>query len=244
MYERAVRIGDRDTAGCVPGHGQRDRRPIRRRTRPSGPPPSDDAARSDARTAAKPYSVIRRSYSPIAAVRDAPEDTAARSVRQGSAASSSAQFAPEPWAGLIAWTASPSTVTADASHGATGTELLIGTQEVWSTSAASIQPHQGRVPAHDALGHEAVQVSGAAGRQLGIGAGQQGGGHGERPHHVVAPPARIQTRPQPGRRPCRILSQAHEPERQAQPARPYGHGSPASRDGSSSATSSVSGVLP
>src|SRR2546429_3237865 len=45
------------------------------------------------------------------------------SVRQSSAASCSAVLAPEPRAGLIAWMASPSTVTRLGGHGGTGGEV-------------------------------------------------------------------------------------------------------------------------
>ncbi len=57
------------------------------------------------------------------------------SVPQSSAASCSAVLAPEPRAGLIAWMASPSTVTRLGGHGGTGGEVRILTRNVSSTAA-------------------------------------------------------------------------------------------------------------
>ena len=67
--------------------------------------------------------------------RSAPSASAPVSARQSSAASCSAVLAPEPRAGLIAWMASPSTVTRLGGHGGTGGEVRILTRNVSSTAA-------------------------------------------------------------------------------------------------------------
>jgi len=59
------------------------------------------------------------------------------SIRHSSAASCSAVFAPEPPAGLIAWMASPSTVTRLGGQAGTGTEVRTRTRNVSSTSASA-----------------------------------------------------------------------------------------------------------
>ena len=56
-------------------------------------------------------------------------------MRQSSAASCSAVLAPEPRAGLIAWMASPSTVTRLGGHGGTGGDVRILTRNVSSAAA-------------------------------------------------------------------------------------------------------------
>jgi hypothetical protein len=79
----------------------------------------------DAATAANPYSRIRSSYPPIAASRSPVPGPARSNAARNCPASCSAVFAPEPRAGLIAWIASPSTVTRLGVQAGTGVEVRI-----------------------------------------------------------------------------------------------------------------------